>query len=161
MHRLRYAAPQWQSSLKATVLRAKARAAHALVDGVDWYWPAGETLPGGDAPERCGCWRRSIRWSGIAGASSCSGAGPTASRPTRREAKRKLGYYALPLLWRDRVIGWANLTVVGGALQARVGYVSGRRPRERAFTAALDAEIDAMGTFLGEPRPAVSPSVPD
>ena len=24
-------------------------------------------------------------------------------------AKRKLGYYALPLLWRDRVIGWGNL----------------------------------------------------
>ena len=23
--------------------------------------------------------------------------------------KRKLGYYALPLLWRDRVIGWANV----------------------------------------------------
>ena len=24
--------------------------------------------------------------------------------------KRKLGYYALPLLWRDEVLGWANLT---------------------------------------------------
>ena len=24
-------------------------------------------------------------------------------------AKRKLGYYALPLLWRDRVIGWGNV----------------------------------------------------
>ena len=24
--------------------------------------------------------------------------------------KRKLGYYALPLLWRDRVIGWANVS---------------------------------------------------
>src|SRR5512144_3052495 len=24
-------------------------------------------------------------------------------------AKRRLGYYALPLLWRDRVLGWANL----------------------------------------------------
>ena len=23
--------------------------------------------------------------------------------------KRKLGYYAMPLLWRDRVVGWANL----------------------------------------------------
>ena len=23
-------------------------------------------------------------------------------------AKRKLGYYALPLLWREAVIGWAN-----------------------------------------------------
>ena len=27
--------------------------------------------------------------------------------------KRKLGYYALPLLWRDRVIGWGNLSLRG------------------------------------------------
>ena len=26
-------------------------------------------------------------------------------------AKRKLGYYALPLLWREHVIGWANVSV--------------------------------------------------
>ena len=59
----------------------------------------------------CVCSRRSIRWSGIAGASSCSGAGSTASRPTRRSTNGRLGYYALPLLWRDRVIGWANVSV--------------------------------------------------
>ena len=35
-------------------------------------------------PTACACWRRSIRWCGIAGASSCSGAGRIASRPTRR-----------------------------------------------------------------------------
>ena len=29
-------------------------------------------------------------------------------------AKRTLGYYALPLLWRDRVIGWGNLAVREG-----------------------------------------------
>src|SRR6187402_1521286 len=28
--------------------------------------------------------------------------------------KRKLGYYALPLLWRDRVIGWGNLSMQNG-----------------------------------------------
>ena len=33
---------------------------------------------------RCVCWRRSIRWCGIAGGSRCSGAGRIASRPTRR-----------------------------------------------------------------------------
>ena len=32
-------------------------------------------------------------------------------------AKRKLGYYALPMLWRDRVVGWANLSVRDGVLQ--------------------------------------------
>ena len=32
-------------------------------------------------------------------------------------AKRKLGYYALPLLWRDRVIGWGNVSIVKGAVK--------------------------------------------
>ena len=44
-------------------------------------------------------------------------------------AKRKLGYYALPLLWRDRVIGWANLAVVNGGLHAELGYVGSRAAR--------------------------------
>ena len=44
--------------------------------------------------------------------------------------KRQLGYYALPLLWGDRVIGWGNVSVVGGALNAHLGYVDGAAPRE-------------------------------
>jgi len=63
-------------------------------------------------------------------------------------AKRKLGYYAMPLLWRDRVIGWANLTVKNQALQCDIGYV-GSPPRERAFQHELEAEIDRMNSFLG------------
>ena len=38
-------------------------------------------------------------------------------------AKRKLGHYALPMLWRDRVVGWANATMVDGRLQVAAGYV--------------------------------------
>jgi uncharacterized protein len=63
--------------------------------------------------------------------------------------KRVRGYYALPLLWRDVVIGWANLSVRDGALVAEPGYVSGRAPRDPAFRAALDLELSRMGTFLG------------
>ena len=44
--------------------------------------------------------------------------------------KRKLGYYALPLLWRDRVIGWANLAVERGRLRPTFGHVD-RAPTER------------------------------
>ena len=57
-------------------------------------------------------------------------------------AQRTLGYYALPLLWRDRVIGWGNLTVRDGTLHADIGYVSsaprGSRipPRARRRTAS-------------------------
>ena len=67
-------------------------------------------------------------------------------------ARRQYGYYALPLLWRDAVIGWANVISKGGALQTDFGYVAGRRPRGRAFTIALEAELARMRVFLaGEP----------
>ena len=62
--------------------------------------------------------------------------------------KRKLGYYALPILWRDRVIGWANLAVQDGDLAADLGY-AGTRPRERAFMRALREELGRMRVFLG------------
>jgi uncharacterized protein YcaQ len=65
-------------------------------------------------------------------------------------AKRRLGYYALPLLWRDAVIGWANAALVGGALEVETGFV-GKRPRDAAFRRELDAEIHRMSAFLGAP----------
>ena len=63
-------------------------------------------------------------------------------------AKRKLGYYALPLLWRDRVIGWGNLSVADGRLTATFGYADVRPPRTRAFQASLDSEIESIRCFL-------------
>jgi hypothetical protein len=62
--------------------------------------------------------------------------------------KRKLGYYALPLLWRDRVIGWASLAVKDGALICDPGYIGGRHPNERAFARELEAELDRLRFFL-------------
>jgi uncharacterized protein YcaQ len=61
--------------------------------------------------------------------------------------KRKLGYYALPLLWRDRVIGWANLSIKNGGLVHDLGYVS-NPPRDRVFKRELDAELNRMRHFL-------------
>ena len=63
-------------------------------------------------------------------------------------AKRKLGYYPLPLLWRDRVIGWGNVSMKNGALQSDLGYVASRAPRERAFEPAVEAELERMRVFL-------------
>jgi uncharacterized protein YcaQ len=67
-------------------------------------------------------------------------------------AKRKLGYYALPLLWRDRVIGWANVnvSVTSGQLQSKFGYVASR-PRGPVFRNALEEELDRLRLFLGLP----------
>jgi hypothetical protein len=64
-------------------------------------------------------------------------------------AKRRWGYYALPLLWRDRVIGWTNASVAGGALTLDVGYVAGKPPRDRGFRQALAEERARLCAFLG------------
>jgi uncharacterized protein YcaQ len=61
--------------------------------------------------------------------------------------KRIWGYYALPLLWRDDVIGWANLKVAGGKLDVDLGYVEGK-PVSKAYVRALEAEIARFETFL-------------
>jgi uncharacterized protein len=58
------------------------------------------------------------------------------------KAKRVRGYYALPLLWRDRVIGWANVDD-----DIELGFV-GKRPRDREFSRELDAERERLRQFL-------------
>jgi hypothetical protein len=62
--------------------------------------------------------------------------------------KRKLGYYALPILWRDQIIGWANIAAAKGRLVGKFGYVGGRPPREQAYRAGLEAELERMRIFL-------------
>ena len=64
------------------------------------------------------------------------------------KAKRRLGYYALPLLWRASVVGWANLSFENRQLSATLGYVSGKPPAARAFRAALDEELARVERFL-------------
>jgi uncharacterized protein YcaQ len=151
VRRLRYGAPQLRSGIDAALGRARRRLAHARVDGVEWYWPAHEepaAFPREPdeavrvlAPFDPIVWDRA-RFARLFGWSY------------RFEAytpieKRKLGYYALPLLWRDRAIGWANLSVRGTALLTEIGYVDGRAPREAAFGRALEHELSRMRIFLG------------
>jgi uncharacterized protein YcaQ len=63
-------------------------------------------------------------------------------------AKRFRGYYALPLLWGDRVIGWANVRAVQGHVCVEPGFVE-KRPRDADFEKELEAETSRMETFLG------------
>jgi uncharacterized protein YcaQ len=153
VRRLRYAAPQWHGELGKALQRARHRLAHAQVDGMDWYWPAGERpirrlrLDEHEeavrllAPFDPIVWDR-LRFERLWGWQYRFEAYTPA-------AKRKLGYYALPLLWRDHVIGWANLSMKNGELQADIGYVAARPPRDRKFGLALEAELDRMRFFLG------------
>ena len=62
--------------------------------------------------------------------------------------KRLRGYYAMPILWRDLVVGWANASVRKGQLHLQADYHSGR-PADRKFSNALDEEAERMRDFLG------------
>jgi len=147
--RLRYATPQWLGQLKPAIARAKLRLAHAVVEGMRWYWPAGEEPRHVSArvpdlrllaPFDPVVWDRrrfELFW----------------GWPYRFEAytplpKRRFGYYALPLLWKERVLGWANLRLSDGLLRHELGFVAGAAPRERGFRAALEAELEEMSVFL-------------
>jgi uncharacterized protein YcaQ len=69
-------------------------------------------------------------------------------------AKRKLGYYALPLLWRADVIGWVNVLGRGGELTIEPGFVSGQPPVEKAFQNAFEIEAGRMRYFLSAHVPS-------
>ena len=147
LSRLRYAVPQWYGELKATMQRAKDRLAHARIDGIEWYWPANEGPTQFASEETVRLltpfdpivWDRrrfELLWGWIYRFEAYT--------PV---AKRIRGYYAMPLLWRDRVIGWGNVSMVGAELKSNFGYVQSE-PRERAFKRELSAELDRMRTFL-------------
>jgi uncharacterized protein len=148
--RLRHAVPQHRDELAGALERAKARLGRARVDGAEWFWPTAEDPRAADrappagvrllAPfdpvvwdrhrfERFWGWRYRFE----------------AYTP---EAKRALGYYALPLLWRERVVGWANLEIRSGRLAARFGHVESGVARDPLYRRAREAELERMKRFL-------------
>ena len=150
VHRLRSAAPQWDKHRGRALARAKARLGKARVAGNDWYWPSTERP-------------NSRRWQPDGEVRLLTPFDPIAWDRRRFEIfwgwayrfeaytpapKRKLGYYALPLLWHDRIIGWGNLSVQQGRLLSSFGFLQGSAPRAQAFTRALEAELARMRAFL-------------
>ncbi|GGK16114.1 hypothetical protein GCM10008955_06930 [Deinococcus malanensis] len=63
-------------------------------------------------------------------------------------AKRSMGYYALPVFQAERAVGWANLRVEAGGLQADFGFVPGVR-QTAALRRGLEAELGRYEIFLG------------
>jgi len=147
LRRLRAAAPQWRGELTAALKRARDRLAQGRLDGVDWYWPAGRAGKARDPEDTVRLlspfdpivWDRA-RFRFLWGWEYRFEAYTPASR-------RRRGYYALPVLWRNRVIGWGNLGVENGQLETQFGY-EGSPPRDRAYKRELAAELDRMRTFL-------------
>jgi uncharacterized protein len=148
---LKFAVPHWIDARKAALARARDRLPHATVEGQTWYWPEGEN-PGSRrhlvsdevrllAPFDPVVWDRrrfEVFW-GWAYRFEAYTPAPMRVR----------GYYALPLMWGDAVVGWGNLSVADGRLVPSLGYISGRAPKSPAFRRALDAELARIEAFLG------------
>jgi hypothetical protein len=72
-------------------------------------------------------------------------------------ARRTMGHYALPLLYGDRAVGWANATLVDKRrLEAHVGFADKARAREKALALAIDEELARMAEFLQLGRDAAT-----
>lgn len=142
-------APQFREHKRKCFDRAKKRLPSITLDGVRWYWP------GDEAPLRA----RAVEEESVRFLAPFD---PIVWDRRRFEllwgwayrfeaytpaAKRVRGYYAMPLLFGDRVVGWANATVADGALDVNVGFVD-KRPKGKAFTLALDEEIERLRVFL-------------
>jgi uncharacterized protein YcaQ len=150
VYRLKFAAPQWDKERKAALSRAKQRFGHARIEGIDWYWPADERP-------------QSPKWRPDDEVRLLTPFDPVVWDRRRfemfwnwayrfeaytPEPKRKLGYYALPLLWHERVIGWGNVTVVAGQMTADFGFIDGKAPRNPGFRQGLESEMNRLREFL-------------
>ena len=149
IRRMRYAAPQWESDLASALKRAKERLAHSAVEGTEWYWPGAWKIVRDQpddsvrllAPFDPVVWDRARfqrLWGWVYRFEAYT-----------PQEKRIRGYYAMPLLWRDRVIGWGNLSVKDDRLQADFGYVAKNPPQEAVFRRELEAELHRVHRFLG------------
>lgn len=144
-----YGAPHLSAELQLAVRAAREQLASCRIDGTTWYWPLEEN-PGAKryapddrvrllAPFDPIVWDRprfELLW-GWAYKFEAYTPAP----------KRQFGYYALPLLWREQVIGWANVSVNEGGPRTETGYVL-RKPKDPAFKTALEHELNLMAEFL-------------
>jgi uncharacterized protein len=142
--------PQWKTQRAAALARAKRRFAHMRVEGIDWYWPTSESP-------------LSARWRPDDRVRLLTPFDPIVwdrrrfallwGWDYRFEAytpapKRKFGYYALPMLWHDKVIGWANVNVIQGILRSSFGYANGTEISDPTFRQGLEAELSRIEAFL-------------
>jgi uncharacterized protein YcaQ len=148
---LGYGAPHLRAEARAVCKAARQRYAHHQVGGQTWFWPADENPASRRhrveaqrlrflAPFDPLVWDRrrfELLW-GWAYRFEAYTPAP----------KRTMGHYALPMLWGEQVIGWANLSVERGQLNTELGFV-GRSPRSAAFRQAVDEECARMRLFLG------------
>jgi uncharacterized protein YcaQ len=147
---LGYGAPHLGAETRAALAAARDSLASVRLDGVTWYWPADEKPRARRyavdervrllAPFDPIVWDRrrfELLW------------GWTYRFEAYTPApKRKLGYYALPLLWHDAVIGWVNAAVHDDRLRLDTHFAAAP-VRDPVFRAALAEEKARLSDFLG------------
>ncbi|HEX2009870.1 MAG TPA: crosslink repair DNA glycosylase YcaQ family protein, partial [Roseateles sp.] len=147
---LRYGAPHLQAETRAVQKLARERYAHHKIDGQTWFWPADENPRSRRhapherlrflAPFDPVVWDRrrfALFWGWAYKFEAYTPA-----------VQRTMGHYALPLLWGEQMLGWANLSIEkNGRLRHELGFV-GPRPRGPLFKAALEEALAAMRQFL-------------
>jgi uncharacterized protein len=149
LRHLGYAAPHLQGRTRIVAnLLQSGEVESAEVDGVRYLWPAGrikrpepQPVVRFLAPFDPVVWDR-YRFEHFWG-------WPYRFEAYTPEAKRKLGYYAMPLLWKAEVIGWVNAS----RLTIDAGFVSGKRPREKSFSLEFEAESERLRQFLSGSLP--------
>lgn len=62
-------------------------------------------------------------------------------------AKRVMGYYALPIFQGEKAIGWANIKVQQGEVEAEYGFIGGVR-QTATLTRGLASELERYRAFL-------------
>ncbi len=141
-----------QSTLAGLLNSGELRAAE--VDGLRYVWPAGPLTRNQDdqavrflAPFDPLVWdRRRFEhfWSW-----------PYRFEAYTPSAKRKHGYYAMPLLWHENIIGWVNVSKKGGSLSVEAGYITAK-PTETQFNQEFDSEVSRLELFLQSRPPGAS-----
>jgi uncharacterized protein YcaQ len=148
---LRYGAPHLAEHTQAAMRLAREHLASVELDGLTWYWPADENpasrryAPDEQvrllAPFDPVVWDRTrfeLLWGWMYKFEAYTPA------PLRR-----FGYYALPILWDDQVLGWGNIAVKDARLTQTLGYASGKAPRDSVYRQGLERELERMREFLG------------
>ncbi|WP_066268693.1 DNA glycosylase AlkZ-like family protein [Hydrogenophaga palleronii] len=148
---LRYGAPGLAVEAREVAKAARSRYGHADIDGTCWYWPAHENPV-------------SRRHQAGEGVQLLAPFDPVVWDRRRFEmlwgwayrfeayvpaAKRTMGHYALPVLWGEQMVGWANLRMERGRLTHQLGFADAR-PRDAGFRHALDEELARFEIFLSQ-----------
>lgn len=147
---LGHGAPHLSAQMQAALRTAREHLSTTRIDGTTWYWPIDENprsrRHGVDdqvrllAPFDPVVWDRrrfELLWGWTYKFEAYT-----------PPAQRQFGYYALPMLWREQVIGWANVSAREGRLASVIGHATGAAPKDKAFSSALDDELQRMAQFL-------------